>query len=90
MARAWTWAEVWASVQNVQKSPESNRPRIPTDEEYSQWVNSSPEGARPQDIRAYLQHLDSRRWKRIQKDLKWVEKQLKILGMNPEEGRWYL
>ena len=30
------------------------------------------------------------RWNRMQRDLKWLKKQMRKMGLNPEEARWVL
>ena len=44
--------------------------------------------------RKHLQdHIASKnkwRWRRLQRDYRWVEKEMKKLGLNPEEARFLL
>lgn len=39
------------------------------------------------DIIAYIKKRDPHRWWRLNRDIKWIRKRLKKLGLNPEDWR---
>lgn len=92
----WRWSDIWEAAKTGNVTAHTPRhysaggARVPTDQEYEDWLNSTPENSRPSDIKEYLKSRNPYRWSRIHKDLKWLEKELSKLGMNPDDARWYL
>lgn len=41
-------------------------------------------------LRNYLMSKNPRRWKALQRHLRWVESEMLSLGVNPEDARWLL
>ncbi len=69
--------------------------RRPTPDEMSDWLSAEPRAARPvrsdeQALRHIIQNKNPVRWRRLQSDLRWMERQLVKLGRNPKEARWLL
>lgn len=66
-------------------------PRFPTDEEVSAWFRSAESNMRvAMTVRRELQSRNKVRWNRLQGDFAWMKKELKKMGLNPEDARWYL
>lgn len=94
----WKWSDVWDSVTNVQRttgdtatgSVGDRGPRVPTEEERQEWIDSMPEGVRPEDVRLALHDIDARKWRQLQLGMKWMKHELRKMGLNPDEARWYL
>ena len=74
----------------------SNRPRDLTPEDYAEWdaaLNSRAESIHPRnlaEVRFAVKSKNPIRWMQLQRDLKWVGKELKKLGLNPEDARYIL
>ena len=96
--KPWKWSDVWASVANVERPKDgtdspaevNGGPRIPTEEEYRAWVDSRPVEGRPENIRMALRDRNPARWRRLQLDVKWMKNELRKMGLNPDDARWYL
>lgn len=41
-------------------------------------------------LRNYLMAKSPWRWRALQRHLRWVEREMKRLGVNPEDARWLL
>ena len=41
-------------------------------------------------LRKRIYSLSPVRWKRMQRDFRWMQKQMKKMGLNPEDARWLL
>jgi hypothetical protein len=66
-------------------------PRIPTDDEVVGWFKSAETRMRvAMPVRAELRSRNRVRWDRMQGDFAWMQKELKKMGLNPEDARWYL
>ncbi len=40
------------------------------------------------ELRAWMQALNFVRWRRLEKDFAWMQREMKKLGLNPEDARW--
>lgn len=66
-------------------------PRFPTDEEVKSWLHSAESRKdNALNVRKELRRRNPIRWKRMQGDLHWMQKELKKMGLDPENARWYL
>jgi hypothetical protein len=71
------------------------RPRQLTDQDVHNWTAASRNMKPPRaydvlSLRAYMSAKNRRRWERLQKDFRWVQRQMDRLGANPEDARWIL
>lgn len=41
-------------------------------------------------VRSIIKHKNPVRWWRLQQDLRWIEREMRKLKMNPEDARWLL
>lgn len=62
-------------------------------EEVTDWIEiaSKREPPRRRDkasLQNYLKAKNPWRWAALQRDLRWAERELGKLGMNPEDARW--
>lgn len=70
-------------------------PRDLTDADYDAWSAAADEGFKPtirtiQQAQTALRRINPVRWRQVQSDYKWVQKQMKRLGLNPEDARYIL
>lgn len=65
-------------------------PRVPTDEERKQWLENGSRRPRISSVRKELRRRNPVRWRRLHSDLRWMERQLASMNLNPEDARWYL
>lgn len=68
-------------------------PRHLTPEDLDGWLDAASKRKPPrkldrQSLRNYLQARNPRRWGRLQRELRWAERELGKLGLNPEDTRW--
>jgi hypothetical protein len=73
----------------------STTPHRLTPEEYVDWSEAANAGfhLKPQtveDIRAALRRTNPVKWRQIQADMRWIEKHMKKMGLNPEDARYVL
>jgi hypothetical protein len=70
-------------------------PRFIGDDVIDGWLKAASQRKPPAKrdratLRNYLHARSPWRWRRLQRDLRWAERQLLRLGMNPEDARWIL
>lgn len=53
-------------------------------------IQKPPTSTTIEELRKNIRLRNPVRWKRLQKELRWVEKQMKKMGHNPEDARWIL
>lgn len=68
------------------------QPRELTDEDRAGWNDALDRRAamKPQtveSVRALIRQRNPIRWHQLQRDIKWVEKEMKKMGLNPEDAR---
>jgi len=51
---------------------------------------SAPKLRTQHDVREAIKDIDARRWRRIQRDYDWLERQMVKLNLNPEDARLVL
>lgn len=74
-----------------------NEPRPLTDQDLAGWDASLDVRAEMQlkprtveGVRALIRHKNPIRWKQFQNNHKWVQKEMKKMGLNPEDARYLL
>jgi hypothetical protein len=72
-------------------------PRSITEDDVDGWFEAArqreekPPYKKDRDtLRAYLEHRNRARWRRLEKDVAWAGQEIQKLGMNPEDVRWLL
>lgn len=67
-------------------------PRIVTPNELDSWFEAAD--ARPKvGTKSVADRIRSRnpfRWRRLLRDYRWAQKEMKRMGLNPEDARWLL
>jgi len=76
-------------------SKESNERRDLTEEDRLGWYDAGTSRKGPadrtiQDVRALVRNRNPVRWRQLQKNFKWVQKEMRKLGLNPEDARYLL
>jgi hypothetical protein len=72
------------------------RPRPATDDDRAGWFSAATEADKPpalntrEQLITHLRHKNPVRVHRLRKDFKWMQKEMKKLGRNPEDARWLL
>ena len=83
----WWWSE---RPKNYKGQP----PRTLTDEDKAGWFAAAMEQPRSprtmESLREDVRRRNPVRWRRLQRDIRWVRKEMKRLGLNPDEWRWIL
>lgn len=84
----------WRFVSDVLSQPfENTGPRKLTDEDFDAWEVASnsrmPERTR-ENVRALIRQRNPVRWNRMQRDLKWVAKEMEKINLNPEDARYII
>jgi len=67
-------------------------PRSLDADDYSMFdraVNERPPRVN-QTVEQHMRKKNFFRWHRLKRDYRWLQRQMKKMGMNPEEARWYL
>lgn len=70
-------------------------PHRVTDEELIGW-DAAADGRKPpkpatiEEVRAALRRINPVKWHNVQSDYRWVQKQMKKMGLNPEDARFIL
>ena len=71
--------------------------RRPTEAEWSGWdtaldarVTRASGPSSFDDVRQLIRYRNPVRWHNLQKDFKWVQKQMVRMGLNPEDARYIL
>ena len=87
---------IWWRTMEEAGRPASNQRRDLTDEDRLAWDEAQDQRMRKtkpetlDDIRALIRHRNPIRWRQVQKDYRWVQKEMKRLGLNPEDARYIL
>lgn len=64
--------------------------RLGWDDAMDQRQKSPLQPRTVQDVQRLIRNRNPLRWHGIQKDFKWVQKEMKKLGLNPEDARYIL
>lgn len=74
-------------------SGEPGTPRHPTEEEYMGWFEAAAQRKPTVSFQAAIKKIEIsnpyRLW-RLKRDFKWLQRQFKKAGIDPEEARWFL
>lgn len=76
--------------------PTRNERRNLTEDDRLSWYDAAGErekAIRPQtvaDVQALVRNRNPIRWYQLQSDFRWLKKQMKKLGLNPEDARYML
>jgi hypothetical protein len=73
----------------------SNGQRLLSQDDLDGWLDAAskrnPPAARDRNtLRNYLKAKNRRRWRILQRHLRWAEREMLKLGLNPEDTRWIL
>lgn len=89
--------EYLASLVEEITKKEPARPRDLTYEDRESWADAQDErmSAPPppkkiEDIQALIRNRNPVKWHQVRKDFRWVQKEMKRLGLNPEDARFIL
>lgn len=66
-----------------------------TEDDLQSWqdaVTKRPTGKAKteEDVKALIRNRNPVRWWQLQRDFKWVQKEMKKMGLNPEDARFLL
>lgn len=76
--------------------PKSNVRRDLTEDDRLAWYDAASErekAIRPQtiaDVQALVRNRNPIRWRQLQGHYRWLQKEMKRLGLNPEDARYML
>ena len=86
--------EAWAEQYIASGRPKNPPPRHLTDADRGAFFDAATEQPpRPRTIeqaRLAIRNRNPVRWRRLQKEYRWMTKQAVKLGISPEEARWLL
>lgn len=73
--------------------PNQGAPRHLTQDDIDGWMDAASKRNPPRkldrrSLQEYLKAKNLRKWNRLQRSLRWAEKELGKLGLNPEDARW--
>jgi len=71
----------------------SNKTRQLGEEDHIDFQEAASKRQPPPNIEQLREHFKAKnphRWRRMNSDKRWAEKQLRKLGMNPDDWRWLL
>lgn len=66
-------------------------PRNLNEDDVSGWMKAAEKPIGPvtqDDLRRHMRRVNFVRWRRLQKDFRWMMREMKKLGLNPEDARW--
>lgn len=78
---------------NSEPRKSRNQRRSLNDEDRISWADAqdrretAAEIRTREDVRALLRQRNPIKWMQIQRDIRWVEKEMKKMGLNPEDAR---
>jgi hypothetical protein len=76
-------------------TPNPYQPRDLTDDDRAGWdaaLSAQPRGkqATIDDVKQLIRHRNPIKWWQMQRDFKWLQGEMKRLGLNPEDARFLL
>lgn len=90
------WSDILGGV-GPERYPKPTVPRPLTLEDRAGWADAQDRGhkisRKPETleaVRKLIKHRNPVRWMQLQRDYKWVQKEMKKLGLNPEDARYIL
>lgn len=84
------------SMLDYEKKKDPVVPRDLTSEDRAGWANAQDARLKPpkvstvNDVRRLIRNRNPVRWHQMQRDFKWVQKEMKRIGLNPEDARFML
>lgn len=95
MQRAKFFQFIEGIEKEYNKARYGTQPRDLEDEDLEGWESASEAGfhIKPrtrEEVRAALRRRNPVRWAQCRSDLRWAERQMKKLGLNPEDARFML
>jgi hypothetical protein len=87
-------ADSWRESGEQTKRPPA-KPRNLSVEDYAGWdaaldARASIPPRTVEQVRATIKMKNPIRWAQLQRDLRWVGKEMKKMGLNPEDARYLL
>lgn len=89
------WRRMWTEITQT-PDQRSNLRRSPTEAERLGWDNALTERSKDAppktltSIRTLIKNKNPVRWWQLQRDFKWVQKEMKKMGLNPDDARYIL
>jgi hypothetical protein len=80
----WNNLVDWAQREQARDAAAADAPYSPYEAAYDRPPKNLLQ------MQAAVARRNPRRWRRMQRDLKWLEKRMKKMGLNPEDARWLL
>lgn len=78
------------------KPVKSNKPRDLTEADRLGWYDAGDEREKSikprtvQDVQSLIRNRNPVRWRQLQGHYKWLQKEMKRIGLNPEDARYIL
>lgn len=93
-ARMEYWLENMRRASMTKDFRDKGGPRVPTSEELDSWFDDGkqvpPSNHTRESIRSAIKSRNPVRFNRMMRDFRWMQKQMKKMGLNPEDARWLL
>lgn len=92
-------AKIFRVIEKIEKAYNeaqySSTPHRLTEEDHVDWSEAAQAGYHPkpqtvEQIREALRRTNPVKWRQVQADLRWVQKHMKRMGLNPEDARYVL
>lgn len=67
------------------------QPRRINEDDIASWFKATEKPPKEYTIERLREHMRMKnpvRWRRLRKDFAWMMREMKKLGMNPEDARW--
>lgn len=66
-------------------------PRLLNDKDIADFIGPMSKPPRPTTLDSLRGHMRSKnpvRWHRLRRDFAWMQREMRKLGLNPEDARW--
>lgn len=95
MQRAKIFRAVEAIENSYNEARYGKQPHRLTDDEQDDWAAAADMGFKPdiknaEQARKLIRAINPVRFRQCQSDFKWLQKQMKKIGLNPEDARYLL
>lgn len=83
-------------MEEAGRDQETSRLRNLTDDDRNAWADaqdSREKAIKPrtiQDVQVLIRNRNPIRWAQLQRDFRWMQKEMKRMGLNPEDARYIL
>lgn len=91
------WDRLYDDIFSKEGFLKNNTRRRLTDEDHDMWQEAAtlremdpPPPRTIEEVRAKLKASNPVRWWYLKRDFAWAKRQMKKLGLNPEDARWLL